>query len=45
MSGEGGGKQSFSLKKYAKAKFLSAVSLSDRKIELLNPKYSPPAIL
>ena len=42
---EGGGKQSFSRKKCAKAKFLSAESLSDKKIELLNPRYSPPAIL
>ena len=45
MSDEGDGKQSFSRKKCAKAKFLSAESLSDKKIELLKPRYSPPAIL
>ena len=39
-----GGKHLFSFMKYARAKFLSAVSRSERNTELLNPMSAPPAI-
>ena len=39
------GKQLYSLMKYARAWFLSAVFLSDKKVEFWNPTVSYPAIL
>lgn len=39
-----GGKHMFSLMKQARAQLRSAESRSDRKMELLNPRYSPPAM-
>ena len=39
------GKQLPSLMKYANALFLSAVSLSERKVEFWKPIFLPPAIL